>query len=540
MSLLILAADLIVCYALADKFSLEQRVLCWSLSIFVAALVLYPAKEEVLRVEDSEPDWMFVPQELASQPQGEVALPRVSVATSGTPKGFYEREAQIVEAILQELHKVPCVIEDQIIMAPTFVGYILRDNGKVQHRILDEVSTDLGRQINQHSRTFKYGDVQVLISKSQPLVIQATRANIQSLGWEMRDKIWFPSEMATCIGMAWYGIKIIPVVIDMAQEHMMSAGFFGSQGSGKSTLARIALVNLLRNTPPDKLQVWGIDTKANSFKRFAGVPHMQQYTSDPSAALEILREFARWCTADGRPQDGTVRLLVIDEFHDLLLNEDIGKEAMKCMVDILSKGRAGLDDTYAKIRCWMITQDPDKDNYPPKIKKLTHAMIAGFTLYDNYLSDQLNVHGASKIKPQKEAIITSADHPNMRFSSFQMSEEVFAQELREIEQKWGSMEKKEVRMPNQTTVPVAHKEVDEVAQQIATSVPRKIVPVRNLPSRALSPDEREAVRGLAVRPEFQYGGKPSIRKLRDHVYMGKQSNTKDAWIKEALVEGGLA
>lgn len=569
MAVAIIAAVAIAMFLLPDWLDTVQRTLIWSVALYGVALFLYPRQRDVHALEDDldAHDYMLI------TPEPEVAQPATnSVAHSAAPQAiaqprstalpaggsrFYQIEGQILEAILQEIYGIQCEVDSKQVFAPTFVGYILHAKGKVALSQLEAIAGDVAREINARSRRHQYGDVQVRVSDSQPLVLQVTRARLEDLNWSERDVRWKARSLATVLGIAWHGTKVMPVEIDLANENLMTGGFFGSQGSGKSTLALAALVNLLQRTPPEKLWVYGIDTKANVFSKFAGAPHMRQYTSDLREALEILRQFYRWCLEAERPNDGTYRLLIVDEFQDLLLDPDIGEEAGKLILDIMRKGRAGLLNSHAKIRCWFVMQDPNRDNFPSEMKRLTHFMVTGHTLYDKYLNDQLGIAGAAVIKPQKEAIIISSNHPNMRFSSFNMPDSILDTEIQQLKEFWGEeyydtppsdTEKEEPIMQHaERASVVAPSAITATVQRLmqtgqlpndgsASSAVVSIVNIRGLTSRALKPEERAAVRKLAQRPDMQYGGKPSMRKLAAHVYAGARSTAKEAWVKEAIEE----
>ena len=106
-------------------------------------------------------------------------------------------------------------------------------------------------------------------------------------------------------------------VIDLAASpHVLVAGI---TGSGKSVLANMLILSLALVTPPDDLDMWVIDLKAEDMLDLAGLPHVSQVATNRQDAADMIRRLHALKdqrVAQGRG-DFRRTLLVIDELAEL-------------------------------------------------------------------------------------------------------------------------------------------------------------------------------------------------------------------------------
>lgn len=364
------------------------------------------------------------------QPATSAARPPRRPATPQTSTDPYVGEATVINNQLKYVYGIEAQINPRdIVKSWTYITYPLTPTGHTPYDKTMKITGDLARDISLLYRS-KHGNtdhVSVQAVDAHPkTLLQVTRAVPKPLLWSERPRGL--GAMTTAIGFYADGLAQKPMLIEMAGQdsNHINGGFYGQPGAGKSSTLLTALDILLANTPPSMLEVYGIDLKVNTFKRYAGVPHMRQYTSNANAAINILDHFVQWCHEETANPDLKYRLLVIDEFQLLLNHPEVGKAALEKITKIMTAGREW------GIRVWTATQNPNADNYPAVLKPLTHFMACGKIQNDNYVRSQLGIYGASIIMPRREMVWTDGSMTNYRVATFWYSAEDRSESLQSL------------------------------------------------------------------------------------------------------------
>lgn len=453
---------------------------------------------------------------------------------------FYEAEALVLTELLQQQHGQNVrVTTDGMVKAPRFIGYRVNQIGALQFKKLAATELDLAREINDVHRNFSFGSVNINFTETQPIWLQISNPKPFKLLWSSRHDNWRPKPLQAMLGYYYEGVTAKPLIIDIKGKDSshVNGAFFGQPGAGKSRMMQAALDGMFEFTPPTELRAWGIDLSNNAFAPYIGLPHFEAACSDIHEAMKILQMFANWCEAETAPTDGVHRLLVIDEFQDLLTHNDYGKTALKLMDDILSKGRK------FGIRVWMATQNPSAKSYPADLKPKTHFMCCGFILNDDYVSSELKIKGASKITEKEEMIIVTPTGTHRTSLMFYPDDEQAAM-LKGLIGRWN----------NQTVTVAPSPAVVTPSSFVASQEPP--VSIENTPANGLGPNERWNLPNRAPTPGeakiivdmvrnadpatelFHWRGEVSKNKVMFHVY-GSKGIDKSKWIGEILEEAGL-
>ena len=255
---------------------------------------------------------------------------------------------------------------------------------------------------------------------TQPPHLQVSRSVRSVLPWEANIAKVPP--FVSVLGAYWNGPEPRKMAIDLRNDDYAVGAFFGSQGSGKSTLLHIALLGLCRSTPPDSIEVYGADLKKGAFEQYERLPHVRFTASTEADAMDLLRWLESLCYAATAPRDGKIRVLFADELQMLIADSQYADEFFTLIRTIFQLGREW------GIRVVTATQNPNKDNYPPDLKPLTHYMGAGRTKIDGYLRSQLKIIGARDLLGKGDFIFDGPNGPQ-RFKSFWLSDEKKQEEI---------------------------------------------------------------------------------------------------------------
>lgn len=432
-----------------------------------------------------------------------------STAANEPALNWFQVEAAIINNLLKNRFMIDARIHlrnpTAIIQAYNFINYRVDELNTIEFLELRKISNDLARAINASPhRSHQYGTVQVLVHDTQPIVLQVSHPRPTRLNWADRPK---NAELTAALGVYYSGAKRTVMQIDLKGDRANGA-IMGAPGGGKSIALRGLLIQLIESTPPNLLQVWGIDLKVDVFQEFAGLPHLADYTGDKMEALDILKQFAYWASAAGAKRDGVYRLLLIDEFQDLTTDPEIGEEALNLIDGIMRRGRE------FGIRVLVACQLPDNKSYPTILKSKTHWMASAFILHDNYLTKQLDIYGASKL-PEKGEMVFHGPGLDCTVTAYWLPKENIPAEIAKLHTRWGTV--------TQVPAPVTADDGEPEAIKVA-------FPIMHRP---LTPTEQAAVRILAEREDHKYLGKPSLNKLCFTVY-GSKNDDKMDWIKEAF------
>lgn len=545
-TLIVMAALAIVCFGLLDPLTLRQQSVLFAGALYGYLFIRHrgrvqvaPAPKQARQPQPAaQPAPTFVPPKPPA-PAGQPKAQRPAPAIVTGKLNFYQEEAAVINRQLRQIHKLNCGIDlkpGTIKITPDFVIYSLRQTGPLRFDDLRRIEDDLAREINDLHRNHRAGEVSVLAVNSQPMVLQVSRQRPQKLLWA--DRKWQGRPLQTTLGRYWHGVAEHEMVLDLAgnASEYINGAFFGQPGAGKSTALHIALIGLLESTPPEQLEVYAIDLKANAYAAYQDVPHVRQVAGAIDEAIDILETFATWCTADGRPEDGKHRLLLVDECQMLLTHSEHGDDALGLLGRILEAGRE------AGIRVWTATQNPDAQSYPSKLKPRTHWMAAAAIRNDDYIRRQLKIYGAAKLRGKGELIFVGP-YGDYRLTTFWLTDEDRAAAIDGLVRKWGRRRTGygggyDVDMTGYTV----DMEVDTSGYDVDISTgydrlpegTKPIFPIRS--ARALTPQERAAVRDLAKLERFRFRGGLSKRRLVPFIY-GSRDPQREAWVNEALEEG---
>lgn len=521
----------------ADWLTLRQQSVLFAAVTFGYLFVVHRIKPVMQSIARPHP----TPQSQEEEGQ-EMKSPEAirKPSKSSVNLSFYQREAVVINHLLANVYKLNCGINfrnsQSIVPAYGFVNYVLTQTGPLRFSSLEKICDDLAREINQLHRKHRFGDVNVIAVDSQPMTLQVTRAKPQRLMWSERKLKAKPLQIV--MGHYYRGAHRQDLIVDLAGKDTvwLNASYFGMPTSGKSTILHIKLVNLLEVTPPEMLEVYAIDLKADAYRCYNRLPQVRRVACDIDGAVDILEEFERWCTADGRPTDGKIRLLLLDECQELFLHIEQGEHCARMISRIMGLGRE------AGIRVWQATQNPDKDSYPSGLKAKTHYMAAAMTTNDHYLHNVLGITGASKLREKGEFIFVGP-FGTERLTTFWMTDEDRAKAIARIEQKWGARYGADIGRYEPDTNPIQPDMKVDMGRYGADISPdtgvsplveiEKCFPVREL--RALTSHEAELVRHMAKLQRYQHSGEVSMSKLVPAVY-GSRNPQRTAWVREALQE----
>ena len=553
-SIVLCAAFALFAFGILHSWTLSQQSALFALLSF-GQLYLYHRRQPVTVVQPVTPAQRPAAQATPPayrppnpSPLQAQAPDRTSVTSSLTPRqeaglSFYQREALVINQRL-EAYGIKAGIDYRnrraIVMGYGFVHYVLSQRGTMRFEDVRKVEGDLAREINALHRKHQFGPVHVIAVDSQPVVLQVTRAKPQKLLWAERKPHGRP--LQTFLGTYWIGAQHYELLLDFVGDDSkwINGAFFGQPGSGKSTLLRIALINLLETTPPEELEVYGIDLNSTSLDRYTKLPQVRRVDHAVEDALATLEVFAKWCAVDGRPTDGKYRLLLIDEFQMLMADSEYGDYALSLMVRILEAGRK------SRIRVLTATQNPDAQSYPSKLKPRTHYMAAGLVVNDDYLRKQMGIYGASKLNGGGEFVFVGPVG-NYLFTTYWMTEEDEQRAVQGLVRRWGASGSGPVHATGLDGSQVVHDRFSSGSGVVQTTGSEPLTrdagsdavsqinfPIR--PARALTEVEAVELRQLAELERFQHQGRLSLNKLVYYVYGAKRPELLE-WIKAAL-DGG--
>lgn len=556
-------------YLPGDTLDLVQKSLGFSLTLFVSLLYMRhserPSVDGAVQAAASN-KWngtVVKPRQADDISWGLPVTQEAPAAKNPAPQvGYYQAEAHVISHLLSSVYELPCKIryadEDAIRVTHNFVAYKLTLTGPVGFHELLKISDSLAQDINRLHRNYKYGDVRVLAVNHQPPILQVTRANPKRLDWDNRPHDL--DSMQTCLGEYMHGMRSRPLSIDLSGRNSpyVVGAFIGASRSGKSAAMHVALCQLLENSSPSDIEVYGIDvTAADTFRQYEGVPHFKSIASDTKSAMAIVEQFNAWCVTGSSQDDGKVRLLVVDECQELLADTRHGDAFLEKLLKVAGVGGKLL------LRMWLVTQNPDAKSYPEVLKGKTHFWAYTHMLHDRYLTKVLGLYGARELTPQSGDIIFKGPFEDGRVTTYWLDDTVRRATIAGVIAKWsrgkaeGGRRKDEVKSegvvaPNhsEVTLVTSPSLVDEDSSSLLPKVitlpstegnhPSSLLAVEfPIPHRPPTPHEAEAIVALARSGECVYRGALSMNRLIEKVWTGKKNKDKLKWIKEVLDSGGI-
>ena len=141
------------------------------------------------------------------------------------------------------------------------------------------------------------------------------------------------------------GGEVSRLYLDMLQQvHLLIAG---ATGSGKSTVVNGIMCAALLDSPADKRFIL-IDPKKVELRDYAAIPHCIEYAQTGAEAVRALQDalnivYSRYAEMDRkrlRMYRGSDVYVVIDELVPLLTNDDVKRDVVRMLQELLTIARA--------------------------------------------------------------------------------------------------------------------------------------------------------------------------------------------------------
>lgn len=295
-----------------------------------------------------EPYWLVVVSDCPVRFRDEALQKLVSIAKNGPPAGVYlavmvdDAQKKTGSALISELaetaHKIVCPNDD----APYFDDKEFKDAKFVPDQPPNaEMISKLAEQVGKTAGS-----------------AQNVRVN-----WEApaKEKWWTEdSRLGIKIPLGTFGARKTQF-FEIDEKLLNSALIIGKPGSGKSRLLHVLINGLATRYSPDDLALYLLDCKQVEFKDYAThkLPHARVVAieSEREFGLSVLRrlnaeldarknEFSSagetslssYRNKTGKPMPRV--LLLIDEFQELLADDEIGREAASILDRLVRQGRA--------------------------------------------------------------------------------------------------------------------------------------------------------------------------------------------------------
>lgn len=345
-------------------------------------------------------------------------------------------EAEMIDRYLGITLGLPLALNyKKVIQTPLHFLYpIIPVRGKPYN--IDLLTDQVLQQIEQQAsrlrrksanRQVRETSVVADVLRSQPPYLRLTNPQPSPNVLPAVDRAPFVTALGTV-----YEPKAQPVTLNLGgKDCAVSNGLFcGMPRMGKSRTIHAGLLGLLRSTPPENLHVYALETKTDAYRIYEGLPHMRAMVGKMEGVLPVLEQFQYWCTTEGRPTDGAVRLLIFDEFQLALADEEIGEQVLKLVKDIMSRG------AEAGLRVWIATQVPDRESYPSNLKAKTHFVVVCKVKMDIYIRQVFGIRGATDLRPQLE-FLYSGEGDLQKVAAFHLPDEVLTSEIAALRTQYG-------------------------------------------------------------------------------------------------------
>lgn len=326
-------------------------------------------------------------------PQAGERLAQVSTPPARNPlsdEEGREEAARIRDTIVDELRKLGASVaspEKPIVGPRTYLIGVTRKRGTVG--VLDRAAADVQHRLaSEHGIELEYektgGRRRFLVTRKNPRAV--------FLGPLLEEKRrWLSAQPGRfIIGQEPDGTVVVGDFSDGSTAHLLVAG---QTGSGKSVFLQSLLASLVRFHGPEKIRFNLVDPKRVTFTSAAFRSSMSAHLQSPISfeaeqtlplidELVVLMEerytlFAEAQVTDisefneANPEESLERrILVIDEFQDLLTEKEQAKEFCSGIKRLGAKARA------AGIHLVLATQNPVREAVPSAIKANLTARIA--------------------------------------------------------------------------------------------------------------------------------------------------------------------
>lgn len=270
---------------------------------------------------------------LRRDPEPVMVLPPLSVSETQAP----ERVVKVLADYGLEVELVGDPIE-----APQVQRLRLRPLGKTTVKQIEQRSSDLKVKLSLREIPLiepGQGSVYVDIPRPQPHVVP----------WDILQHAWHeghPTASALALPIA-VGVDNQPITLDLGDPSQCHVLVAGTSGSGKSELLRSVLASLAARNSPETLRLTLIDPKRVTFSPFARSPFLEQgeVLFELESVIECLEALGNEMQriyeglSLGNPMP-IARVVVIDEFADLIRDRVFSKRFEGCIQKLAALGRA--------------------------------------------------------------------------------------------------------------------------------------------------------------------------------------------------------
>lgn len=365
----------------------ERKDLCAACPLLAECARTYPAR---LSVRDDPPTAGTRPRAGASAGIQDAKPPPTSMDGIDDESGA--REAEVLKGrILAELRQLgtTAVCPRPPVVGPTlYIIEVARSRGSVSQ--LDRSAEDVRHRLAAEdgvdvAYTREGGHRRFVVTRKHPKPVLLGPLLERRRDWLAQRPGRF------VVGQEPDGAVLCADFADPSTPHLLIAG---QSGSGKSVLIQSLVASLVRFHGPDAIRFTLIDPKRVTFVgaafRAAVSAHLEgPIRFDIEEVLPVIRElvdmmeeryrlFERAQVIDldeyneqaAAPERLERRVLVIDEFQDLVTDKAAAKEFFAGIKRLGAKARA------AGVHLVLATQRPDKDTVPPVVKANLGARIA--------------------------------------------------------------------------------------------------------------------------------------------------------------------
>ena len=434
-------------------------------------------------------------------------------------KQIIEEEVRIINKLFKHQGVMAKTVKPNNVLN-SFVRYDLILHSSASFTTVEKMIRELAVIINNHRQKHNLPTTEVIPVTSPAFALEVAHPCPQPLLWPMRKATSQQPHTALC-GLSAIDNRVEVIKLDET-PHTLIAGI---TGAGKSVLLQMMLLSLCAGTSPNDLQLVLVDLKNEDLVPFKSLPHVLRFAGNHKQAVEAIQ----WVVDEKnrRIEQGITTgpriVLVIDE----LAHVADDKAVRTSLGQLASIGRS------KKINLIAATQSVTKDGGIGSMMKanFTCRLIGKVAPGLSAIATSLPQMHADKL-PGKGAFLRIEGSNNHRFQSYLITPDDVNLMVKYITDQWKKAGYGVVAQPVITSYEAGYERLHTSkndAQQ--TTSYNHLFPIKTL--RELTSAEITEIKRLAMLPDFQYQGKPSINKLVLHVFGSKDPLRVNA-IKSAL------
>lgn len=300
----------------------------------------------------------------------------------------------------------------------------------------------------------------------------------------------------------------------------------GMSGYGKSTLMRLILTGLVLNNAPGRMKLMLIDLKNSDLWLFEKLPHAMGYAQSQAEARPLFDKLVAELEARKKTRNSPYRIVVaIDELAQIK-EKDIRAQ----LTLLILQGRE------YEINIIGGTQEPSAEAIGSEINNGFQARVVTRVASADTAAfiTKTAGSGAEQISEEGDFLILLPGGEIERMKVFDLSREDNKRLIAKADSLYG------LDIPVDTAGYKPDISVDmtgykpDISSGYAISTQEKVVfPLDKV--EPLTDAQKEALIELSKLPEFQYQGKPSVRRLTIHVF-GSRDPKRDRHVADALFE----